>query len=297
MYPCRPTMTARIIDGKAIAADLRAEIRLRAEKLKAATGISPGLATVLVGVDPASKVYVGAKHKACGEAGFVSVQHDFPDGLPEADLLALVAKLNADPAVHGILVQLPLPKGIDEKKVLNAIHPDKDVDGFHPVNVGRMVVGEAGTLPCTPEGCMVLLERSGVPLAGKRAVVVGRSNIVGKPAALLLLRRDLTVTIAHSKTADLAAVVRDADVVIAAVGRAEMIRGDMIKPGAAVIDVGVNRISLPDGKTKLVGDVAFEEAKERAGWITPVPGGVGPMTIAMLLRNTMDAAERKQARA
>jgi methylenetetrahydrofolate dehydrogenase (NADP+)/methenyltetrahydrofolate cyclohydrolase len=285
-------MAARIIDGKAIAAELRREVAERAAKLKAKTGVAPGLATVLVGVDPASKVYVASKHKACGEAGFHSVQHEFPEGLPEEKLLALVDGLNRDPKIHGILVQLPLPKGIDEKRVLNAILPEKDVDGFHPVNVGKMVVGDKGTLPCTPEGCMVLLERSGAPLAGKRGVVVGRSNIVGKPAALLLLRRDVTVTIAHSKTPELGKTIAEADIVIAAIGKPEMIRGEWIKPGAAVIDVGVNRIPLPDGKTKLVGDVEFAAASARAGWITPVPGGVGPMTIAMLLRNTLEAAER-----
>ena len=286
-------MAARIIDGKENAEELRASVRELAAKLKAARGIVPGLATVLVGEDPASKVYVGSKHKACAEAGFRSIEHHFPQGLGERELLDLVAKLNADPAVHGILVQLPLPRGIDEKKVLNLIDPRKDVDGFHPVNVGKLVVGEPGPLPCTPAGCMVLLERSVVALAGARAVVVGRSNIVGKPASLLLLRRDATVTIAHSKTKDLAKVVGEADVVIAAVGKAEMIRGEWIKPGAAVVDVGVNRVPVPGSdKTKLVGDEEFAVAKERAGAITPVPGGVGPMTIAMLLENTRLAAER-----
>ncbi len=248
-----------------------------------------------VGTDPASAVYVASKHKACAEVGFHSVQHSFPDGLSEAELLALVDRLNRDAAIDGILVQLPLPRGIDDRKVLRAIDPEKDVDGFHPVNVGRLVLGEPSLLPCTPAGCLHLLESAGVPLAGRRAVVVGRSNIVGKPAAILLLRRDCTVTIAHSKTADLGAVVREADVVIAAVGRAERIDGSMIKPGAVVIDVGINRVPLPDGKSRLVGDVAFTAASERAGWITPVPGGVGPMTIAMLLRNTLDAAERRTA--
>lgn len=285
-------MPARVIDGKAIAAELRASIKARTTTLKETRGIVPGLATVLVGEDAASKVYVAAKHKACGEAGFKSIEHHFPQGLGESELLALVATLNADPAVHGILVQLPLPKGIDEKKVLNLIDPGKDVDGFHPVNVGKMTVGEPGPLPCTPAGCMVLLEKSGVPLSGARAVVVGRSNIVGKPAALLLLRRDATVTIAHSKTKDLAKLVGEADVVIAAIGKPELIKGEWIKPGAAVIDVGVNRIQAPGAeKPKLVGDVEFGVAKERAGWITPVPGGVGPMTIALLLENTLQAAE------
>ena len=286
-------MAAQIIDGKATAEALRASIKERAAALKAKRGIVPGLATVLVGEDPASKVYVGSKHKACGEAGFQSIEHHFPGGLAENDLLALVAKLNADPAVHGILVQLPLPKGIDEKKVLNLIDPKKDVDGFHPMNVGKLMVGEPAPLPCTPAGCMVLLERAGVPLAGANAVVVGRSNIVGKPASILLLRRDATVTIAHSKTLDLPNVVGAADVVIAAIGKPEAIKGEWIKPGAAVIDVGVNRIQVPgQEKPKLVGDVEFAVAKERAGWITPVPGGVGPMTIAMLLENTLQAAER-----
>ena len=284
-------MAARVIDGKAIAAGLREEVRKRAAALKEKRGIVPGLATVLVGEDPASKVYVTSKHKACAEAGFTSFEHHHPGGLPEAEILALVAKLNADPKVHGILVQLPLPKGIDEKKILNAIDPRKDVDGFHPMNVGKLVVGEEAPLPCTPAGCIHLLKQSGVPLAGAHAVVVGRSNIVGKPAALLLLREHCTVTIAHSKTKDLAAIVRQADVVIAAVGKAEMITGDMIKPGAAVIDVGINRIRKEDGGNKLVGDVHYASASEKAGWITPVPGGVGPMTIAMLLQNTLHAAE------
>ncbi len=281
-------MAAKIIDGKAIAAEMRASVRERAARL----AVRPGLATVLIGADPASKVYVGAKHKACAEAGFASIEHHHPEGMSEAGLLALVARLNADPAVHGILVQLPLPKGIDEKRVLNAIDPRKDVDGFHPINVGKLMIGEPAPLPCTPAGCIVLLEKSGVPLAGKRAVVVGRSNIVGKPAAILLLRQDMTVTIAHSKTQDLPAIVREADVVIAAVGRSEMIQGDWIKPGAAIIDVGMNRMPTASGKDRLTGDVHFPSASERAGWITPVPGGVGPMTIAMLLRNTIDAAER-----
>lgn len=286
-------MPATIIDGKAIAAEIRAEAKARAAALKARTGVVPGLATVLVGTDPASKIYVGSKHKACAEAGFASIEHHYPDGLSELEVLMLVEKLNEDPAVHGILVQLPLPKGIDEKKVLHAINPAKDVDGFHPLNVGKLLVGEPAPLPCTPAGCMVLLEKSGVEIRGKRAVVIGRSNIVGKPAAILLLRRDATVTIAHSKTHDLPAVVREADIVIAAVGRSEIVRGDWIKPGAAVIDVGMNRTPNPaGGKDRLTGDVHFESAKEVAGFLTPVPGGVGPMTIAMLLRNTVEAAER-----
>ena len=286
-------MAAEIIDGKAIAQDLRASIKVRVEGLRNARGVVPGLATVLVGEDPASKVYVASKHKACAEVGFRSIEHHYPEGLSEDELLALVTRLNADPAVHGILVQLPLPKGIDEKKVLHLVDPEKDVDGFHPVNVGKLVIGGSGPLPCTPAGCMLLLERSGVTIAGARAVVVGRSNIVGKPASLLLLRRDATVTIAHSKTKDLPKVVGEADILLAAVGKPEMIKGEWIKPGAAVIDVGVNRVTVPgQDKPKLVGDVEFAVAKERAGWITPVPGGVGPMTIAMLLENTLLAAER-----
>jgi methylenetetrahydrofolate dehydrogenase (NADP+)/methenyltetrahydrofolate cyclohydrolase len=287
-------VAAKILDGKAVAAEVRAAVKTRAERFTARVGFAPGLATVLVGTDSASQSYVAGKHKACGEAGLKSFEHHFPNGLTEGELLALLAKLNADSQVHGILVQLPLPKSIDEKKVLAAIDPRKDVDAFHPVNVGKLLIGEPAPLPCTPAGCMVLLERTGVPLAGARAVVIGRSNIVGKPAAILLLRRDMTVTIAHSKTKDLASVVREADVVIAAVGRAEMVNGDWIKPGAVVIDVGMNRLppATPDGKSKLVGDVHFASASERAGWITPVPGGVGPMTIAMLLQNTLDAAER-----
>ena len=281
-------MPAALIDGKAIAAAIREEVKTRAAKLP----VKPGLATVLVGTDAASKIYVSSKMKACSEAGLVSIEHHHPQGLSEKELLAVVAGLNADPAVHGILVQIPLPRGIDEKKVLNAIDPAKDVDGFHPVNVGRMLIGEPGPLPCTPAGCMVLLERSGVPIAGKRALVIGRSNIVGKPAAVLLLRRDATVTIAHSKTADLPGLVAESDIVIAAIGKREFVRGEWIKPGAAVIDVGMNREPQPGGKDKLFGDVEFTAASARAGWITPVPGGVGPMTIAMLLKNTVEAAER-----
>jgi methylenetetrahydrofolate dehydrogenase (NADP+)/methenyltetrahydrofolate cyclohydrolase len=282
-------MPAHLIDGKAIGAAVRAEIKVRVEEFSARTGIKPNLVTVLVGDDPASRIYVRNKGKACHEAGMLSQQIDLPATLPENDLLALVAELNADPAVHGILVQLPLPGHINESRVIEAISPDKDVDGFHPVNAGRLLSGGPCFVPCTPLGIMKMLDHESVSLKGKHAVVVGRSNIVGKPVALLLLARHATVTICHSRTKDLPAVVRSADVVVAAVGRAEMIRGDWLSPGAVVIDVGINR--LPDGK--LVGDVAFEEAKEVAGKITPVPGGVGPMTITMLLHNTLEAADRQ----
>ncbi len=282
-------MPAQLIDGKAIGAAVRAEIKDRVGEFSARTGIKPNLVTVLVGDDPASRIYVRNKGKACHEAGMLSQQIDLPATLPENDLLALVAKLNADPAVHGILVQLPLPDHINESRVIEAISPDKDVDGFHPVNAGRLLSGGSCFVPCTPLGIMKMLDHESVSLKGKHAVVVGRSNIVGKPVALLLLARHATVTVCHSRTMDLPAVVRSADVVVAAVGKAEMVRGDWLSPGAVVIDVGINR--LPDGR--LVGDVAFEEAKEVAGKITPVPGGVGPMTITMLLHNTLEAAARQ----
>ncbi len=281
-------MPAQLIDGKAIGAVVRAEIKNRAEAFIARTGITPCLVTVLVGEDPASRVYVRNKGKACTEAGMLSRQIDLPSSHPENELLALVAELNADPTVHGILVQLPLPGQIDESRVIEAIAPEKDVDGFHPVNAGRLLSGGSCFVPCTPLGIMKMLDHESVDLKGKHAVVVGRSNIVGKPVALLLLGRHATVTICHSRTRDLPAVVRSADVVVAAVGKPEMIRGDWLAPGAVVIDVGINR--LPDGR--LVGDVAFEEAKDAAGKITPVPGGVGPMTITMLLHNTLEAATR-----
>ncbi len=284
-------MPAQLIDGKAIGAIVRAEIRERAVRFTERTGIRPCLATVLVGEDPASRVYVRNKGKACTEAGMLSRQIDLPASVPEGELLDLVTGMNADPAVHGILVQLPLPEHIDEARVIEAISPDKDVDGFHPVNAGRLLAGSAGFVPCTPLGILKMLDHEGVDLKGKHAVVVGRSTIVGKPVALLLLARHATVTICHSRTKDLSAVVRSADVVVAAVGKARMIRGDWIGPGAVVIDVGINR--LPDGR--LVGDVAFEEAREVAGKITPVPGGVGPMTITMLLHNTLEAAARAAA--
>lgn len=284
-------MPAQLIDGKAIGAVVRAEIRERVTRFVERTGIKPCLVTVLVGDDPASRIYVRNKGKACTEAGMLSRQIDLPASVPEGELLDLVSRLNADPAAHGILVQLPLPEHIDESRVIEAISPDKDVDGFHPVNAGRLLAGSACFVPCTPLGILKMLDHEGVDLKGKHAVVVGRSNIVGKPAALLLLARHATVTICHSRTKDLSAVVRSADVVVAAVGKAQLIRGDWIAPGAVVIDVGMNR--LPDGR--LVGDVAFEEAREVAGKITPVPGGVGPMTITMLLQNTLEAAARTAA--
>ena len=280
-------MTARIIDGKAIAQEVRAEWKLRADALKA-RGITPGLAVIIVGEDAASKVYVANKVKACAELGLHSEHIVMPADTPEAALLAKIAELNNDPKIHGILVQLPVPKHIDSNKVLLAISPNKDVDGFHPLNVGALVTGNTLFQPCTPYGIMKLLEKSGVSIEGKHAVVVGRSNIVGKPMALMLLQQNATVTICTSKTVDLARYTRDADILVVAIGRARMITGDMIKPGAAVIDVGMNR--PPDGK--LCGDVDFDSAKEVAGWITPVPGGVGPMTITMLVASTVQAAER-----
>ena len=278
-------MTAKIIDGKAIAEEMEHEMRAEVEELKAA-GIQPGLAVVLVGDDAASKVYVGRKHKACERLGITSFDYTLPEETTEEELLALIAELNARQDVHGILVQLPLPRHIDSKKVLISLDRTKDVDGFHPVNVGCLLIDESPLPPCTPSGIMEMLKRTGVELTGARAVVVGRSNIVGKPVAIMLLRENATVTICHSRTRDLAEVCRSADVLVAAVGKAEMIKGDWIKPGAVVIDVGMNR--LPDGK--LVGDVEFAAAAERASAITPVPGGVGPMTITMLMKNTICAA-------
>ncbi|MFZ5522525.1 MAG: bifunctional methylenetetrahydrofolate dehydrogenase/methenyltetrahydrofolate cyclohydrolase FolD [Pseudomonadota bacterium] len=280
-------MTAKIIDGKTIAQQVRAEWKVRADALKA-RGVTPGLAVIIVGEDPASKVYVANKVKACAELGLHSEHIVLSADTPEATLLARIDALNADPKIHGILVQLPVPKHIASSKVLEAISPDKDVDGFHPENVGALVTGNMRFAPCTPYGAMKLLEKCGVSIEGKHAVVVGRSNIVGKPMALLLLQHNATVTICTSKTVDLAKFTRDADILVVATGKAKMITGDMIKPGAAVIDVGINR--MPDGK--LCGDVDFESAKQVAGWITPVPGGVGPMTITMLVANTVQAAER-----
>jgi methylenetetrahydrofolate dehydrogenase (NADP+)/methenyltetrahydrofolate cyclohydrolase len=281
-------VAARLIDGKAIAASVRADVREKVAGLAARTGVRPGLTVVLVGEDPASQVYVRNKGKAAVEAGIESRQIDLPASTPEKELLDLIARLNADGAVHGILVQLPLPDHIDEAKVIEAIAPEKDVDGFHPMNAGRLFTGGTSFLPCTPYGILKMLDHEKVELKGKHAVVVGRSNIVGKPAAMLLLSRHATVTICHSRTVDLPSVVRTGEVVVAAVGRAEMIRGSWIRPGAVVIDVGMNR----NAAGKLCGDVAFDEAREVAGAITPVPGGVGPMTIAMLLQNTYEAALR-----
>ena len=287
-------MSAKVIDGKAAAAALRAEVGGQVASFKAACGRAPGLAVVLVGQDPASAVYVRSKGKATIEAGMASFEHQLSADTSEADLLALVDKLNADPAVDGILVQLPLPAHIDASKVITRIDPDKDVDGFNPVNAGRLAVGLDGFVPCTPLGCLKLLRAELGDLAGKSAVVIGRSNIVGKPMALLLLGDSCTVTIAHSRTKDLPAVVRTADIVVAAVGRANMVKGDWIKPGACVIDVGINRTEAEDGKSRLVGDVDFASAREVAGAITPVPGGVGPMTIACLIRNTFVSAARRE---
>lgn len=285
-------MTADIIDGRAFAARIRAEVAAHVARLRSAAGLEPGLAVVLVGEDPASQVYVRSKHKATVEAGMASFEHRLPAATSEAVLLALVARLNADPAVHGILVQLPLPAHLDADLVINAIDPAKDVDGFHVINAGRLATGQAALVPCTPLGCLMLLRDRLGSLAGAEAVVVGRSNIVGKPMAQLLLRDSATVTIAHSRTRDLPAVCRRADILVAAVGRAEMIRGEFIRPGATVIDVGINRVTGEDGKGRLTGDVHFASAVEVAGAITPVPGGVGPMTIACLLANTLTAAAR-----
>jgi len=287
-------MSADIIDGKAFAGRLRARIAAAVPGFRAAAGRAPGLAVVLVGEDPASQVYVRSKRKATLEAGMESFEHRLPATASEEDLLALIARLNADDSVDGILVQLPLPAHVDENRVIATIDPDKDVDGFHVVNAGRLAVGQPGYVPCTPLGCLMLLKDRIGDLSGLEAVVIGRSNIVGKPMAQLLLAEHCTVTVAHSRTRDLAAVVRRADIVVAAVGRPEMVRADWIKPGATVIDVGINRVpGAEPGKTRLVGDVAFAEAAALAGAITPVPGGVGPMTIAVLLRNTLVAAHRR----
>ncbi len=285
-------MTVRnIIDGKAFAETLRGEVARHVTQLKQSHGLTPGLSVVLVGDDPASHVYVRNKGKSTLEAGMKSQEFRLPASATQAEVLARVDALNKDPSVHGILVQLPLPKQVDSNAVINAIDPAKDVDGFHVVNVGLLNTGQPSMVPCTPLGCLLMLKHYLGKLEGKRAVVVGRSNIVGKPMASLLLGESCTVTIAHSRTADLPGEVRRADIVIAAVGKPEMIRGDWIKPGATVVDVGINRIER-DGKTRLVGDVAFDEAVKVAGLITPVPGGVGPMTIACLLRNTVTAACR-----
>ncbi|KFI30661.1 bifunctional 5,10-methylene-tetrahydrofolate dehydrogenase/5,10-methylene-tetrahydrofolate cyclohydrolase [Haematobacter massiliensis] len=285
-------MTARIIDGKAFAAGIRERVAVEVARIRAAAGITPGLAVVLVGEDPASQVYVKNKGVQTRAAGMESFEYRLPAETPEAELLALIDRLNADPVVHGILVQLPLPRHMDEARVINALDPAKDVDGFHAINVGRLATGRKAMVPCTPLGCLMLLRDQLGDLAGRRAVVVGRSNIVGKPMAQLLLRESCTVTIAHSRTQDLPALCREAEILVAAVGRPGMIRGDWIRPGATVIDVGINRIDAGEGRTRLAGDVAFDEAVGVAGAITPVPGGVGPMTIACLLANTLTACAR-----
>lgn len=277
-----------ILDGKALAAEIRAELKTRVDRL-AARGHRPGLAVILVGTDCASQVYVRNKIKACADTGITSLEFRMPADTSEEALLAKIAELNADPAVDGILVQMPVPRHIDARKVIDAIAPEKDVDGFHVCNAGALMIGKHGFLPCTPYGVMKLLEKAGCSIEGKHAVIVGRSNIVGKPQALLLLSKNATVTVAHSRTADLGAVTRTADILIAAVGRAKLITADMVKPGAVVIDVGMNR----DENGRLCGDVDFAAVAPVAGAITPVPGGVGPMTIAMLLTNTVEAVERR----
>lgn len=287
-------MTATLIDGRAVAERLRERVAARTAEL-ASHGLIPGLAVVLVGEDPASQVYVGSKTKQAAAAGLKHFDHRLPATTGTAELIALVERLNAQTDVHGILVQLPLPAGVDSAAVLAAIDPSKDVDGFHAVNAGRLALGQDTTVPCTPLGCLVLIREVTRELAGKRAVVVGRSNIVGKPMAQLLLQNDCTVTIAHSRTRDLAQLCREAEILVAAIGRPKAIAGDWIRPGAIVIDVGINRVTAADGKNKLVGDVDFDAARAHAGAITPVPGGVGPMTIACLLMNTVNAAIRSRA--
>lgn len=282
-------MSAKIIDGKQVAKDIREEIRLEVEQLKR-NGVQPGLAVVLVGEDPASQSYVKAKAKACEEAGIYSRVIRKSEAISEQELLKLIQELNVDELIHGILVQLPLPKHISEDAVIQAIHPEKDVDGFHPINVGNMVIGAPCYLPCTPHGIIELIKRTGTSISGKHAVVVGRSNIVGKPVSMLLLQENATVSICHSRTPDLGAITRQADILVVAVGKANMIGADHVAPGAVVIDVGVNRVE----GNKLVGDVRFDEVKEVASFITPVPGGVGPMTITMLLKNTVEAAKLKR---
>jgi len=290
---------AQLIDGKIYAERLRTQVAAEVTQLKADYGIQPGLAVVLVGDDPASQIYVRSKGEHSLAVGMHSVTHRLPDDTTQHDLLRLVGELNTDPLIHGILVQLPLPKHIEERAVLAAINPDKDVDGLHVVNAGRLASGIPALTPCTPLGCMILLKETVGDLTGKRAVVVGRSVLVGRPIAQLLLQADCTVTIAHSRTVDLPAICREADILVAAVGRPRMIRGDWIKPGAAVIDVGINRVPFDDpvkaaaGRTKVVGDVNFKEAMEVAGWVTPAPGGVGLMTVACLLQNTVTAARRQ----
>ncbi len=289
-------MGAVIIDGKAEAERLRGKVAAAVAELKAKHGLTPGLAVVLVGEDPGSVIYVRSKGEQTLAAGMHSVTHKLAADVSEAEVLDLVGRLNADPAIHGILVQFPVPDHMSQAKILTKISPDKDVDGLTVINAGRLASGLPGLYPCTPNGCMILLRQSVGDLAGKRAVIVGRSNLMGKPMAQLLLQADCTVTIAHSRTRDLPAVCREADILVAAVGCAQMIKADWVKPGAAVIDVGINRLPSRDpvaaaaGKTRVVGDVAFDEVKDVAGWITPVPGGVGPMTPACLMRNTVQAA-------
>lgn len=280
---------AQIIDGKKIAAEVRAKIKEDVAGL-AAKGNTPGLAAVLVGDNPASVIYVRNKRKACEEAGMYSEEHRLPEETPQTDLKKLIARLNFDPRIHGILIQLPLPKQINTDEILMEISPSKDVDGLHPYNVGLLTMGRPAFVPCTPAGVMEMLNHAGIPIEGRRAVVVGRSNLVGRPAALLLMHRHATITVCHSRTQNIAAICREADILVAAIGKANFVTGDMVKPGAAVIDVGINR--LPDGK--LVGDVDFSAAEKVAGHITPVPGGVGPMTIAMLLANTVTSAKREK---
>jgi methylenetetrahydrofolate dehydrogenase (NADP+)/methenyltetrahydrofolate cyclohydrolase len=285
---------SKIIDGRAFAGRLRARIAAEVGRLKREHGLTPGLAVVLVGENPASQVYVRNKARQTEEAGMVSFEHRLAAETSQGELLELVGRLNADAGVHGILVQLPLPKQIDPQAIIDALDPAKDVDGFHVVNAGRLATGGQGLVPCTPLGCLMLLKDRLGDLSGKRAVVLGRSNIVGKPMAMLLLAENCTVTVAHSRTRDLPEECRRADILVAAVGRPQMVKGDWINPGATVIDVGINRIEGGNGEARLVGDVDYEEAVERAGAITPVPGGVGPMTIACLLRNTLTAACRQQ---
>lgn len=282
-------MTARILEGKVFAAQIRAEAKAKADHIKSAYGVTPGLAVIIVGENPASKVYVRNKHKACEELGIYSEVIEMPDSTTKEELLEKIDALNASDKIHGVLVQLPLPRQIqaDESEILDRIDPLKDVDGFHPVNVGRLVTGQQALVPCTPHGCIRMLELAGIPLDGAHAVIIGRSNIVGKPMLHLLLAKNATVTICHSHTENLAEITRQADILVAAVGRAGFVTADMVKPGAAVIDVGINRIA----PKKLVGDVDFEAVKEVAGAITPVPGGVGLLTIAMLMQNAVDAAE------
>lgn len=279
-------MSGKIIDGKQIAKDIRGELAREVETLKG-QGLTPGLAVVLVGDNPASRVYVNMKKKACKQAGIYSEEHKLPETATQDEIIAIVDRLNADPKIHGILVQLPLPKGIDESVVINRILPEKDVDGFHPINTGKLAIGEQCFLPCTPAGVIEMLKREEIELSGKDVLILGRSNIVGKPAAMLFLREHATVTVCHSRTKNLADKCRQADIVVAAVGRPEMVKGDWIKPGAVVIDVGINRVD-----DKLVGDVEYDSAREKAAAITPVPGGVGPMTIAMLLKNTVESAKQ-----